>query len=310
MTSPRTKKGDRDKAALEETRQRARRLDALLDLIPARYYLGSEGREVLKGAQSLDPELSKSTSQLVVEAARATGSSQESSSSRRGRAQKKQAGQDRSKLAKSRAELHMKLEQRIAELREERRARQSATDKAKGKPQAQAQSKPPHKINGSDGDVDDDDVEVGHTSYAPKQSDMPFEVTVNPKGTKMKKMQAAVRQSEAAARRLAEAEAQGTAKELRQDMAMRKALKRVAGEKVMDNVSKLRKSVKAIEMDKKKRKEKWGTRVEQEKTQIEERVAQRKENLANRRSGKRKNKGRTRVGFEGKRGGSFMNSDS
>lgn len=131
-------------ALLAETRQRASRIDHYVDLIPARFYIGSENQQVHASRQGLDPARAKTTSQLVMDAAaaeitasrpggNAAGSSAGSwkkppASANSGEAWPRPVA---GKAAGSRTELHDKLERRIVELREERRRRQSANDKAK-----------------------------------------------------------------------------------------------------------------------------------------------------------------------------------
>jgi len=87
-------------------------------------------------------------------------------------------------------------------------------------------------------------------------------------------------------------------------MAMRKALMRAKGEKVHDDLGRLRKAQKALDLKKKKGKEKWAGRKENDQRLMKEHQDKRNENLQGRRS-KKKQK---RAGFEGKSSG-FLNSE-
>mmetsp|Transcript_51549 Transcript_51549/g.144015 ORF Transcript_51549/g.144015 Transcript_51549/m.144015 type:complete len:186 (+) Transcript_51549:119-676(+) len=135
---------DADGDLLAETRRRSSSINFLVDMIPARFYLTGDFDKLLKSSTTLDPARTKSTSQLVEEAAVAAGGVGSSVSSTGGafgnknltRKKKEKngtgGGGERAPAdARSRLELREKLERRILELREERRQRQSAADKAK-----------------------------------------------------------------------------------------------------------------------------------------------------------------------------------
>ncbi|CAK0853789.1 unnamed protein product [Prorocentrum cordatum] len=92
-----------------------------------------------------------------------------------------------------------------------------------------------------------------------------------------------------------------------QELAMRKALLRAKGEKVHDDLGRLRKAQKALDLKKKKGKEKWAERKEHDLRQVKEQQEKRRENLQGRRS-KKKEAGKKRAGFEGKSSG-FLNSE-
>lgn len=267
--------------------------------------MGSENPQAQETKSGLDPAKAKSTSQLVAEWAAASGNSASSSSSGAATASSKRrrhsgasgsdAGDPYRLMAASRAELRAKLEERIAAMREERRRRQSEADRARS-----AGLDPAAKVNDKDG------PEAGRLSFEPRQADLPFEVGVGRRGRKVSKLRESLRRNEADAAKLREAEQRGgeEAEQLRKDIAMRKAMARVRGEKVHDDPSKLRKAQKALELKKKKGKDKWASRVESDKQQVEEQQAQRRDNLA-KRGQKKKSK---RNGFEGKRSG-YLNGD-
>merc|ERR1712226_1372065 len=123
---------------------------------------------------------------------------------------------------------------------------------------------------------------MGETSrliFTPKQSDLPFEASLNRRGNKVRQLRTSLREEEVNQRKVREAEAAGHGEEVRRDAAMNKALLRARGEKVHDNTSKIRKTQKIMEKKKVKAKEGWKARVEAEKSQAKERQDQRKENL-------------------------------
>lgn len=310
---------------LAETRRRAAAIDRYVDLVPARFYLGTEHPQVVSARPGFDPAKVKTTSMLVVEAASAAAAAASAASGSSGGKRRKTAGGATAPAAdegtpgaaaNTRAELHQKLEKRIAELREERRHKQSETDKAKakaagavpGKAEKGAAKAAPGKAPRKAA-VADDELEAGRLSFEPRSAALPFEAEVGKKGRKVRKMRAELRKHESDAERLQKAEAKGgeEAKEVRKELALRKALQRARGEKVHDDVHKLRKSQKALELRKKKGKDKWSSKLEGDKSRTEEQQAQRKDNLAKRGSSKRKS-AKLRSGFEGKRGG-FLNAE-
>lgn len=317
-------------ALLAETRRRAASIDSYVDMIPARFYLGTE-IQANHQASGLDPAKFKPTSQLVAEAALATAAASNSSPSSKKKDRRKDKEGDgasggdargdngaRSGSANSRTELRAKLEQRIGELREERKRKQSAEDKLKvkkeekkGKGKLDATSSK-EKEKGEDEDdadvedMDDADVETGKLTFDPRGAQLPFEAGVNRRGTKVRRLRAALRGEEANRRKVGEAdsEADGEDKrgELKRDLAMTKALKRAKGEKVHDDATKLRKAQKSLEMRRKKGKDKWSARVDSEHKQQDQIQSRRKENLKSRRGSKKKGK---RAGFEGKHSGNL-----
>lgn len=311
---------------LAETKLRAARIDAFLDMIPARFYLSSEKAQAQESKHSLDPAKAKSTSQAVMEAAAAdadgafTSEGGSTSSKRRrgaegegGEAQGPKSrgaataavrgeGQGSSSGASRGTELRARLEERIAKMREERRRRQSQVDKARA-----AGLEPAEAARQAGRQVDDgEEPEVGRLSFEPRSSDLPFEVGVGRRGRKVSKLRESLRRNEADAAKLREAARRGgdEAEQLRKDIAMRKAMARIRGDKVHDDPAKLRKAQKAMELKKKKGKEKWASKMESDKTRVAEQQAQRRENLA-KRGQKKKDK---RHGFEGKRSG-YLNGD-
>lgn len=310
---------------LAETRRRAARIDHYLDLIPARFYLGSEGSQG-DSRSSLDPARAKSTSRLIMEAAAAEGKAASGASgSSQGRNKRRKASASPARDPKpsganSRADLHEKLERRIAELREERKRRQTdAAEKARAAAATAAEAKGGGSAGGSSmkgprqspgegrgrGTTDEDDgPEAGRLSFEAAAADLPFEAGVGRRGKKVRKLRAELRKQEVDAIRLREAESRGEGEALRKELALRKAMQRARGEKVHDDTSKLRKVQKAMEIKKKKGKDKWTAKLESDKQKVDEQQAQRRDNLKNRGS-KKKAK---RSGFEGKRTG-YLNSE-
>ncbi|CAE7862228.1 Surf6 [Symbiodinium microadriaticum] len=318
----RTPEGDADD--LVETRRKARRINHYLDLVPARYYLGTESAQAKGGKWAhLDPKLAKSTTQLIAEAATAEDQPATASKKKKNRDRRSLSQSPEPSGPNSRAELREKLNRRIAELQEERRRKQSEADKAKAAEIRAAREKAPaaaapngvkanHKSearsrNGAAKAEDEEEPEAGRVSFDAEASGLPFEAGVGQRGRKVKKLQAELRKQEADAAKLREAELRGKGEELRKEQAYEKALQRARGEKVHDDVSKLRKVQKTMEMKKKKGQDRWNAKMESDKQKAEERQAQRKENLQSRGT-KKKNQMQRRMGFEGKRT-SFLNSE-
>mmetsp|Transcript_29261 Transcript_29261/g.78127 ORF Transcript_29261/g.78127 Transcript_29261/m.78127 type:complete len:316 (-) Transcript_29261:58-1005(-) len=305
-----------DAAAVEEARRRAAAIDRVMDLIPARFYLGSEIQQVKDARECLDPDKVKSTSALVAEVAAADAVASSSSKKGQKRKGRREAGDEGRPVASfsaanSRTELHQKLERRIEELKEERRRKQSEADKAKNA-QARAEKAAP---KGSAAEAAPAKRENGHSaetpevrlSFEPRAAALPFEAGVGRRGRKVQKLRSDLRKREAEAERLRAAESAGEGREVRQELAMRKALLRAKGEKVHDDLGRLRKAQKALDLKKKKGKEKWAERKEHDLRQVKEQQEKRRENLQGRRS-KKKEAGKKRAGFEGKSSG-FLNSE-
>uniref|UniRef100_A0A7S4R050 Ribosomal RNA-processing protein 14/surfeit locus protein 6 C-terminal domain-containing protein n=1 Tax=Alexandrium monilatum TaxID=311494 RepID=A0A7S4R050_9DINO len=313
------------------------RINSYLDLVPAGYLLGYDHPLIQEAQKNLDPAKAKSTSTLLVEAAmmdvEATkgGSSSAAGSSRTGKKRKlkqsnasaSQAERQEGGEAGSRDELLQKLERRISELREERRKRQSEVDKARAqqmREQRAAQEKmqkaadlarekswqqrTPQKEGAA---ADGDGVEVGRLVFEPKTASLPFGTDVNRRGQKARRLRTELRKQEMAGEKLREAEARGEGEDLRKSMGLQKALLRAQGQKVHDDIHKLRKVQKAMDMRKKKGRDKREEQKEEIKRKQEERQTRRKENLAKRAANKKKNKRRS--GFEGKRDG-YLNSEA
>eukprot|EP00933_Yihiella_yeosuensis_P083480 TRINITY_DN97705_c0_g1_i1.p1 TRINITY_DN97705_c0_g1~~TRINITY_DN97705_c0_g1_i1.p1 ORF type:complete len:355 (-),score=110.64 TRINITY_DN97705_c0_g1_i1:129-1100(-) len=311
---------------LADTRRRASRIDHYLDMIPARFYLGTEtAQATIDSRASLDPARAKATSILIMEAAAAQEgkSGASGSSSKRPEKRKKPSvspAADRTQAApNSRGDLHEKLQRRIAELKEERKRRQSEQDKARAAeirqnreqggsgaaPNSGSPSiKPKRAPVEADSDDDEDGPEAGRVSFDTSTSNLPFEAGIGRKGRKVKKLRAELRKSEADATKLREAESRGEGEAVRKEQAIKKALQRARGEKVHDDVSKLRKAQKQMDMKKKKGKDKWEAKVATDKQKADDMQQQRKDNLKNRGSKKKKK----RAGFEGKKT-SYLNTD-
>jgi len=291
-------------------------------MIPARFYLGSENSQVQKARLTLDPMQAKPTSQLVAEAAAAvaTASATASSvSSRKSRRQPKPVAFSSLGVMpdpRSRTELRAKLEQRIAELREERRRKQSAADKARAAEHREARSKQCHPALPQHAEPcsshasrrdQHEHMEVGQLTFDPRTADIPFDAGIGKRGAKVRQMRRDLLRQQETADQLNTAEREGRGDQLRKDLAFRKSLQRARGEKVHDDPQKLRKAQKVLESKKKKSKENWASRVEADKRQLEEQQRQRRDNLSKRRSGSRK-ASRRRSGFEGKRS-HFLNAE-
>lgn len=330
-------------AMLVETRKRMARINSYLDMIPAQFVLGYDHALIQEAQKNLDPAKAKRTSAMLVEAALMDVKKDEgdqnagsgaAGSSRTGKKRKlKQAssaaassqdwGEDQ---PNSREELHEKLQRRLAELKEERRKRQSEVDKAKAKAvreAREAESKAQEKVQkvadvarerswkqralGPDAEEEaEDSLEVGRLVFDPKKASLPFDAEVNRRGSKSRRLRNELRRQEVAGEKLREAEERGEGDDLRRDMGMQKALLRAQGQKVHDDINKLRKAQKAMDMRKKKGRDKREEQKEDVKRQQDEKHERRKENLAKRAGGKKKHR---RSGFEGKRDG-YLNSES
>lgn len=307
-------------ALMVETRKRAGLIDRYVDLIPARFYMSSEVLQAHKPRNSLDPREYKPTSQLLVEVLTASaGSAGSSSQGGKKNKKKKQGAQPQAapNSPASREDLRQLLEKRIAELKEERRKKQSATDKEKHAAKAKAtaaeagngkrtlEDAAPEAKRQRKEAVDEDDVETGRLNFQPKVGDLPFEASVNRRGAKMRQLRSTLRKEEAKHRKMDGAQDKGEREALREQFALDAALRRARGEKVHDDVSRLRKAQKQLEMRKLKGKEKWDSRIEAAKKEAEDKQNKKKENLKNRKGKKKGGKGR--AGFEGKSTG-YLNS--
>lgn len=303
---------------LAETRQRSRAIDRYVDLIPASLYIGSFGHGKIR--PSLDPAKLKRTSFLVSQSAVAQNSGDDGSGDIGSRPISKADKRKQQRFgvrpsakapmvstASSRDELHAKLERRIAELKEERRRIQSARDKAKAAAVrvARQMALSRHAQETSTGPAPvGDSPEVGRLSFDVKEASVPFEAGVGRKGDKMRRMQTDLRKAERDVSKLSLAEAEGRGEKVRLDLAMHKALKRARGEKVHDDVSKLRKAQRVAEAKKRKSRETWDATNEALRQQSREKADKRNDNIL-----KRSAKNKFRSGFEGARGHGFINDD-
>jgi len=295
---------------MAETRQRAARINRYMDMIPAKFYLGTESLQVQK-ARSLDPERVKSTSQLVVEAAEAEEAAKNKKNPKEGdkAKNKNKKGKEGHKQGhkpgadvNSRTDLQTKLHDRIAQLREDRKQKQSAADKAKaaakqkegkldkGSNEKEAANKTTSKAKRAEPNAVGDDLEAGSLNFEPRKSQVPFGADVGLRGAKIKELRKQLRQHDKESAKISRAETEGKGKEIRNELAMQKALKRARGEKVHDDITKLRKSQKRMEGKKKKGKEQWESRAQNLKDQASDRQAKRKENLMAHRSQKKMKK--------------------
>jgi hypothetical protein len=312
----------------------ATRIDSYVNLIPPRYYLNENQQDALKEGENnktkkkksmYDPALCKTTSQLLAELGGAQKQSSGSSSKKKNG--KKQKVKESFGEGLSRNELRDKLQLRIAELKDERRRRQSEKDKNKAKEIREAraangqpvkerasapskaareqtsetgQSKKRKEVGVPRNAVVEDDIDTGKLDFEPQAADVPFEATVNPKGTKGAKLQKAIREEEARKRKIAEVAGDSEAEAaINNELQMKRALARARGEKVHDDVSRLRKSQKINDKKKKKTKEKWNARIETVEKAIQDKQKTRKENIQKKVQSKKKNRDAKR-GFEGK----------
>lgn len=218
----------------------------------------------------------------------------------------------------TRTALKEKLERKIKELKEERERIQSENDKAKAaairatreasnkdgknakssKPVSVANTKDEKNQKSSkpapaapvekDTSVSTGGPEAGRIAFDFKDASVPFEASVGKKGDKMRRMRAELRKAEHDSEKLRKAEQQGRGEEARLDIAMEKALKRARGEKVHDDVGKLRKAQRVMEAKKQKGKEKWENIRDTVKQKQEEAIAKREGNLAKRTENKKK----------------------
>lgn len=312
--------------SLAELRKRSASIDSYVDMIPFRFYLGGDAatqpqKRDRRGRHVLDLAWVKTTSQMVAEAATAgeAGEASAASASRQKKGKKRKSGaEDRGggstngrPAPKSRAELVGRLNSRIAELKEERRRRQSAADKAKAAAKKEAAGTSPNgdpakapRLATPRASSVKDEAEPGRLVFDPKASQVPFETGVNRRGAKAARLRQSMREVEKDNKLLEKADHEGRRDDARREIAMRKALQRARGEKVVDDVSYLKKGQKNIELGKKRTKEQWKERVAQMEGAAMDKQQKRKENLAKKRS----KKARERDGFEGKDSG-YLNKD-
>lgn len=293
----------------------AARIDKYVDLIPSRYYLNENQQNALAGEDkkkkkrsNYDPALLKTTSQLLAEAGAAPKQAMTPGSKRNGKKQKLKEP-DRGENGLSRNELREKLQSRIAELKEERRKRQSERDKAKAKEakasQGQSQISEKKKKTAPELTEVDDDIDAGKLEFEPQVADLPFEATVNSRGSKARRLREAIRDEETRQKKIAavagDQEAQAA---INSEVRMQRALARARGEKVHDDLSRLRKTQKQFDKRKKKTKEKWNERLDAVEKSIKDKQKTRKENILRKAKSKKKNQ----RGFEGKVEG-YLNKD-
>ncbi|CAJ1425172.1 unnamed protein product [Effrenium voratum] len=117
--------------AMAAAMRRCRRINYYLDLVPARFYLSTEvaaPKHQGKGKFAhLDPMAAKSTSQILRQTVQGAAEADEKKKKKKRRACSPSPSPERG----GRSELVAKLNRRIEEMKEERRARQSFLDKAK-----------------------------------------------------------------------------------------------------------------------------------------------------------------------------------
>lgn len=289
-----------------QSRKRASGIDSYVDMIPSRFYLGSESQVHNHKGPGLDPSRAQTTSQLVCQAAAAEtrkGTDAGAAGSGKGGKQNKKKNKQKGgagKAPRDQGELKAKLAERIAELKESRRNKQSETDKAKSKkakPVGEKEAKPVpkeekgkrEKPSAGSGDVDEV-AEAGRLTFNTKKADVPFELSVGRPGDKAKKLHAQLRKAEMNQQKLTQAEQQGQGEEARRSLELQKALKRARGEKVHDDTRKLRKAHKALTVKKQKGKQGWEERVKNEREAEKQQQQKRKDNINAKRDKKRAKK--------------------
>jgi len=175
----------------------------------------------------------------------------------------------------------------------------------------------------------DADIETGKLVFETKSADLPWGAGIGRRGAKVSHLKKQLRDEEDNARKLRQAESEGRGDEVRTEQAMKKALARAKGEKVHDDVGRLRKQQKLMDRKKVKGRENWNYRIESETQRSKDKQSTRRENLTNKRLGKKsvkakaalketdaykktekpaKDGGQGRAGFEGKHKG-FVNSE-
>lgn len=311
--------------SIDGVRSRAAYLDSFVDMIPARFYLGSAVQEFGEKEQSkmnknLDPAQVKTTSQLVAELARAAAKASDEKKevvSRRDKKKDKKQKQNSSAdnvaassgPARNRAELKAKLDKRIEELKAERRLKQSEQDKANnagkdadggkakaGKKEGKSDKQKKRRMS-EDGSSEEEeaprpekkqkktksgevevDIEAGRLNFEPKVAKLPFGADVNRAGSKMKDLRKHLRVEErnvAKLNQLSGKEREGA----KQNLEMEKALQRARGEKVHDDITKLRKTQKQREVAKKKGTAKFEERAKSIKEAHAETAKKKQENI-------------------------------
>jgi len=280
-----------------------------------------------KPKNGLDPAQYKPTAQLLVEITSAAESAASAGSSsqagKRKKKAKKQGGLtsdlalEEGKEPTSRADLRLLLERRIKELKEERAKKQSDADiqqskaedreahleqkRAREEAEATASANK-QRLEAKPKAPVEDDVEAGRLTFEPRLSELPYDAQVNRKGHKVRQLRKSLGKAEAKVRKMADAEETGDKDELRTKYALDTALRRARGEKVHNDISRMRKVQKQLETRKSKGKDKWEARVEDANQKSKQRQDSRKYNIQARRLKKsaHKDKKAGRVGFEGK----------
>lgn len=168
-----------------------------------------------------------------------------------------------------------------------------------------------NKNNGKSGGKIVEDVSFGNIQFSstPGIEDMvdPSDVKKKKKGasdakTQLKKLETQKEKLEALKQSNPE-----KAKDIEEKETWKKAMKLAAGEKVKDDISLLKRTIKKQDQQKKKSGKEWTDRIKSQTYQKSERQKKRQENIQKRKedkkgSGKGKGKGKARAGFEGKRG--------
>lgn len=308
----------------ENARDRARSIEHILNLIPAKILLDQpekeEGHEfwkpraeqkkrkapsaaVRKAEQQakrarVDPAKFKTTVQLIQEAA-------QKEQKKHGRQPKKLPAM-KPKQNLSPDELRQKLRAKITAMREEKAKEQSVLDKAakEGGAVAPTEPKAPKKekkqknapVEASDEFKIAEDIDFGDLNFAAKKSDAPFETWQNKPGTKAKRMAKELAKAQA----LKETNAQGGEKKM--SLALERALDRARGKKTHDDAGRIKKAMKNVHKKKQKGAVKWEERNTAVANAKAAKQATRTENIDSYR------KKKSRAGFEGKKQ-DFLNSN-
>merc|ERR1712137_918320 len=204
------------------------------------------------------------------------------------------------KKSGDRTELQKKLERRIIELKEERRKTQSVQDKEKAAKAREARILE-FKRQQKEGVVGDGTAKVGKITASVRPSEVAHAIEKNPKGERVRRLESQLRKEDSEKVRLEQA-GEDERDDMERDFAMDAAVARARGEKVYDDVNKLRKGAKLRERKKVKGIAKWKDRVDLKQQYQDDRVSRRHDNLQ-KRVARKKGRKKQRGGFEGKHNG-------
>lgn len=279
-----------------ETRQRAIMIDGILDRINPTVVLGDDWPRDWK--YPFDPTKSKTTSQLAVYTAKATVAA--------AKQRRKELGHvlpDLTQSVGNRSDLQKKLDRRILELKEDRRKMQSEKDKEIAVQIREARLLE-FKRRQMEGVLGDGTAELGRITTTVRPAEVAHAIEKNPKGEKTRRLQTQLRKGDNKKVRLEKATGDER-DDLEKDFEMEAAVARARGEKVYDDIAKLRKGNRQKERKKVRGIAKWKDRLDLQEQYQGLRTQKRQENLQ-KRIDRKKGKRLQRSGFEGKHG-DFLN---